>query len=264
MIVVGERINGMFKDVRKAIKDGDKAVIQELARRQVEAGADYLDVNVGPASADQEGTMRWLVEAIQEAVDAPLSIDSPKPPVIEAGLRLCKKKAILNSTTAEEQKLDKLAGLAKEYGAMLLGLTIDEKGIPSAKSARTELGLKILAKAMEVGIPTDEVLLDPVVLPVKFGQDQCGMMLDVIRELKMLSDPPPKTMVGLSNISQGCIDRSIVNRMYLVMAMSAGLDGAIMDPMDKELMDALITTELLLNRQIYCDSYLDAYRKSRR
>lgn len=263
MIIVGERINGMFKDVRKAIKMKEKSVIQELARKQTEAGAHYLDVNVGPAAEDEEGVMQWLVETIQEVVDTPLSIDSPKPQVIKAGLMVCKKKAILNSTTAEDRKLDVLTGLAQEYGAMLLGLTMDEKGIPSAKEARLELGLKILAKAMEAGIPPDEVLLDPVVLPVKYGQDQCPTMLEVIRELKMISDPPPKTMIGLSNISQGCIDRSIVNRTYLVMAMSVGLDGAIMDPLDKMLMDTMITAELLLNRQIYCDSYLDAYRKSR-
>jgi 5-methyltetrahydrofolate corrinoid/iron sulfur protein methyltransferase len=262
MLIVGERINGMFKDVRKAIQAKDKNAIQDLAKRQTEAGARMLDVNVGPASSDPVDAMKWLVETIQEVIDTPLAIDSAKPEVIEAGLKLCKKKALINSTTGEQAKLDTLIVLARDHKAALLGLTMDEKGIPNSLPARVEIGLKILAAAMEAGVPTEDIYLDPVVLPVKFGQDQIGLMLQAIRELKMLADPAPKTICGLSNVSQGCLDRPMVNRTALVMAIAQGLDSAIADPFDTQLMDAMITADLLLNKFIYCDSYLTAYRKA--
>lgn len=261
MLIIGERINGMFKDVRKAIKSKDKTVIQDLARRQVEAGSRMLDVNVGPAAADDVAAMQWLVEIIQEVIDVPLAIDSAKPKVIEAGLKLCKKKALINSTTGEQAKLETLVGLARDHKTGLLGLTIDEQGIPNTVPARTEIGMKILAAATEAGVPSEDIHLDPVVLPVKFSQDQIGSMLSTIRELKTLSDPPPKIVCGLSNISQGCQDRPLVNRTCLVMAIANGMDEAIADPMDTALMDAMITAELLLNKFIYCDSYIAAYRK---
>jgi len=206
-------------------------------------------------------------------VDVPLAVDSAKPPVIEAGLKAIAshaggrsasggKKALINSTTGEQAKLDVLVKLAKNYKAGLLGLCMDEKGIPNSIQARLEIGLKILAAAMEAGIPTDDIHLDPVVLPVKFGQDQIAPMLETIRELKKLSDPAPKIVVGLSNVSQGCLDRPMVNRIAVVMGIASGLDEAITDPMDTPLMDAMITAELLLNKFIYCDSYLSAYRKA--
>jgi 5-methyltetrahydrofolate corrinoid/iron sulfur protein methyltransferase len=262
MLVIGERINGMFNAVRKAIETKDKKVIQDIAKKQVQAGAKMLDVNVGPAAADDVAAMQWLVETIQEVVDVPLAIDSAKPPVIKAGLKTCKKKPLINSTTGEMEKLTTLVGLAKEYNAGLLGLTMDEKGIPDSAQSRLEIGLRILAVAMEAGIPTDDIHLDPVFLPVKFGQAQIPIILQTIKDLKALSDPAPKTVCGLSNTSQGCLDRSIINRTILVMALAWGLDEAIADPLDKELMDAMITAELLLNKFIYCDSYLTAYRKA--
>jgi 5-methyltetrahydrofolate corrinoid/iron sulfur protein methyltransferase len=262
MLIIGERINGMFKNVRQAIQEKHKATIQDLAKKQIVAGARMLDVNVGPAAADDVTAMEWLVSTIQEVTDIPLAIDSPKPPVIEAGLKLCQKKALINSTTGEQAKLEALIALAKKYGAGLLGLCMDEKGIPNSVQGRLEIGMKILATAMEAGLATNDVHLDPVILPVKFAQDQIGNMLETIRELKKLSDPPPQTVVGLSNVSQGCLDRPLVNRTALVMALANGLDEAIADPLDTALMDSMITAELLLNKFIYCESYLSAYRKA--
>jgi len=261
MIVIGERINGMFNIVKQAIQDKDKQAVHDLAKKQVEAGANMLDVNVGPAAADELGAMQWLVETVQEAVDVPLAIDSSKPKTIEAGLKACKKTALINSTTGEQAKLDTLIALAKEYDADILGLTMDEKGIPSTTAARTEIGLKILAAAMEAGISTDKVHLDPVVLPIRFAQEQCPVMLETIRELKLLSDPSPKIAIGLSNISQSTDQRPLINRIYLVMAIAHGLDEAIVDPFDADLVDAMITAELLLNKQIYSESFLKAYRR---
>lgn len=261
MLVIGERINGMFKDVGQAIADKDKTVIQKLAKDQVTAGAGMLDVNVGPASADAHDAMKWLVETIQEAVDLPLALDSTKPDVIEEGLKLAKKKAIINSTTAAKKKLDRLIPMAKQYGAGLIGLTMGESGIPRDKNERSEFAAQIVSACMEAQINLEDLYLDPIILPLNVAQAQAQEVLESIREFKLLSDPPPKTVVGLSNVSQGTEKRSLINRTFLVMAVACGLDAAIADPLDKELMDAVITADLLLNKHIYCASFLDAYRK---
>jgi len=261
MLVIGERINGMFRDVRRAIQRRDKVVIQDLARRQVEAGAQALDVNVGTASDEPVEAMLWLVEAIQEAVDARLCIDSAKEVVFEPALEACKGRPIINSTTGAQEKLGFFLPLAKKYNAELIALTIDEAGVPSTTEARVEIAMRILVAAMEHGLPSDALYIDPVVLPVSALQDQPARVLEAIGQFRQLASPPPHVLVGLSNISQNATRRSLINRTMLVMAVAHGLDAAVMDPLDTEMMDAIITAELLLNKHLYCDSYLEAYRK---
>jgi 5-methyltetrahydrofolate corrinoid/iron sulfur protein methyltransferase len=261
MLVIGELINGMYKNVGNAIKNKDKAVIQDIAKRQVEAGANMLDINTGPASSDPKNAIKWLIEAVQEVVDAPLALDSTKADVIEEGLKITKKKALINSANADDEKLNTLVPMAKKYGAQLIGLAMDKKGIPRDRNQRAELALKIVSSCMEQEFPLEDLYIDPVVLPINVAQPQGVEVLESIKEFKLLSDPAPKTVVGLSNVSQGTKDRSLINRTYLVMAVGFGLSAAIVDPLDKELMNGLITAELLLNKNIYCDSYLDAYKK---
>ncbi len=261
MLVIGELINGMYRNVGNAIKSKDRKAIQDIAKRQVEAGANMLDVNTGPASSDPKEAIKWLVDSIQEAVDVPLALDSTKADVIEEGLKLVKRKALINSANADDEKLNTLVPMAKKYNAQLIALTMDKKGIPRDRNERSELALKIVSSCMEQGFPIEDLYIDPVVLPINVAQPQGIEVLESIKEFKLLSDPAPKTVVGLSNISQGTKSRSLINRTYLVMAIGFGLSGAIVDPLDKELMDGLITAELLLNKNIYCDSYLDAYKK---
>ncbi|MFA4842464.1 MAG: dihydropteroate synthase [Candidatus Omnitrophota bacterium] len=261
MFIIGELINGMYQDIAKAIKDKDKSVIQKRALEQIKAGADALDINCGPASKDALNDMPWLIDAIQEVTDKPLSLDSSRPKVIEAGLKIAKNKVIINSTTADEEKLGILVPLAKQYNTKLIGLTISAKGIPQNKDQRLELAAGIVAACVDSGFPPEDLYLDPIVLPVNVAQAQMRDIIDSIHEFKLISEPAPKTIVGLSNVSQGTCVRSIVNRVFLTMAIAYGLDAAILDPLDKDLMDAAITAELILNKHIYCDSYLDAYRK---
>lgn len=261
MFVIGERINGMFENVAMAIKEGDKATIQDLALKQMEAGADALDVNVGPAAEDPLRTMEWLVKTISEVTDAPLAIDTPKFEVMEAGLKLCKNKAIINSTSGDREKLDKLLPLAKKYNASIIGLTMNKSGIPQNAESRAEIAAQIVTYAQEQRIDMNELYIDGVILPVNVAQDHSREVLETIRECKLLCDPPPKTILGLSNVSQKTLDRSLVNRTYLSMAIACGLDAAILDPLDTDLMNIMITAELLMGKQIYCDNYLEAYRK---
>jgi 5-methyltetrahydrofolate corrinoid/iron sulfur protein methyltransferase len=262
MIVIGERINGMFKKVREAIQKKDAAAIQDLAVRQVKAGAGILDINVGTASADPASDMVWLVTTVQQTVNVPLSIDSARYESLEAGLAAVRGKKVLNSTTGKADDLARLLPLAKKHGAAVIGLTIDEEGVPSTTDRRVEIAATIMAAAMENGISSEDLYIDPITLPVNCAQDQPTRVFSAISQFRMLSDPPPHTCIGLSNISQRLKEHQLLNRTFLVMCMAHGLDSAILDPLDEELMNAMITAELVMNNFIYADSYLEAARKA--
>lgn len=261
MLVIGELINGMFKNVAKAIQDKDKVALQKIALDQVNAGADALDVNCGPASKNPLADMPWMIESIAEVTDKMLVLDSSKPAVIEAGLKVAKNKTMINSTTADKEKMDILIPLAKKFNSNIIGLAMNSKGIPRDKNERLELAATIVATCAEYEFPFDQLYLDPIVMPVNVSQQQLKDILEAIKEFKIISDPSPKTVVGLSNISQGAKQRSIINRTFLVMALHQGLDAAIVNPLDTDLMDAMITSELILNKNIYCESFITAYRK---
>ena len=260
MIAVGERINGMFVDVKKAIQEQDKKVIQGLAIRQTKAGAKYLDVNVGTASADPATTMKWLVTTIQEVCDTPLALDSQRFSVIQAGLELAKGKIMINSSKGDAEVLDKWMPLAAKHNAALVCLTITKEGVPQDMDKRMEIAATIAERAMHHGLAMTDIFIDPIILPVNVAQNQPRFLLDVMAQVKCLSDPPPKTIIGLSNLSQGTEQRSLINRTFLVMAAAAGLEAAIVDVFDEELMDAWITAEMIMNKQIYSASYLKAGR----
>ena len=262
MIVIGERINGMFTDVKRAIRKKNKEVIQKLALDEIKAGANVLDVNVGPASANPARAMAWLVKTIEEVTDTQLSLDSTRLEVIKSGLEAVSNPPMINSTQADPERLETYLQLALENEASLIALTMDEQGVPQDVDRRVELAGIIVMTAMEKGYPIEQLLIDPIVQPVKFAQTQADILLQAISQIRLLSDPAPHFVVGLSNISQGAQERELINRTFLVMCMAMGLDAAIMDPFDKEMMDAMITAELLLNKQIYSDSFLTAYRSS--
>lgn len=260
MYVIGERINGMFTDVKAAIREKNASVIQDLAKRQVQAGARALDVNVGPAVADAAGGMLWLVETIRQVSDAPLAIDTAKWEVMAKVVPQVPGEAILNSTKADPEIVAQYAGLAAENDAALIGLTIDADGVPGNVDKRVELGANIIATAMEAGLGPEKLFIDPIILPTNVAPQTPAHVLAAMSQLRMFCDPPPHLLLGLSNVSQKCNQRELINRTYLAMCMAGGLDSAIMDPLDKELMDTAITAELLLGKMIYCDSFLEAAR----
>jgi 5-methyltetrahydrofolate corrinoid/iron sulfur protein methyltransferase len=259
--VIGERINGMFADVKKAIREEDGKVIQDLAKRQMAAGATALDVNVGPAARDDKGAMLWLVEQIRAVTDAPVAIDTAKWAVMSAVVPQVPGDKILNSSKADPEIVAQYVGLAAEHGAGLIGLTIDADGVPGNVDKRVELGAQILTIALEGGLGMDKLFIDPIILPVNVSPKNPGHCMQAIGQIKAFADPPPHLMLGLSNVSQRCSNRELINRTYLAMAVAHGMDAAIMDPLDTELMDTAITAELLLEKMIYCDSYLQAARQ---
>lgn len=264
MIAIGERINGMFRDVKKAIAKKDEAVIKDLAVRQTEAGAAYLDLNVGTAAEDQHAAMRWLVETVQSACDTPITLDSQKLDVTKAGLEAVDGRQIMiNSTSGDPEKLDVYMPLALEHDAALVALTMDSRGVPQNIETRVEIAGTIAMKALEHDLDTRKLFIDPIILPINVDQKQPAMLLDVCSQIRMLTDPPPHMTVGLSNLSQMAPQkemRELINRTFIVMAIAAGLDSAICDVFDTALMDAAITAEMVLNHQIYSDSFLKAAR----
>jgi 5-methyltetrahydrofolate corrinoid/iron sulfur protein methyltransferase len=261
MIAVGERINGMFLDVRKAVQKKDPKPIIDLAQQQTEQGAGYLDINVGTAAEDQEAAMRWLVETVQGACKTPIALDSQKLKVIRAGLAVCDGRPLMvNSVSGDSEKLDKYIPLAVEHNAALVTLTMNVDGVPQNVDTRLEIAMNIVAKAMEHGMDFPKIFIDPIILPVTCDQKQPRFICEVISQIKILSDPPPSTIVGLSNISQGTSERPLINRTALVMLQAYGLDAAIIDVLDTEIMDAAITADMLLDKMIYSDSYLKAAR----
>jgi 5-methyltetrahydrofolate corrinoid/iron sulfur protein methyltransferase len=261
MLIIGELINGMYANISCAIAKRDRQAIRKCCLDQVKAGAEALDVNCGPSSRDPVSDMQWLVGVIQDATDKTICIDSSRPQVIEAGLKLLKNRAIINSTTADAQKMDALVPLAKKYNAGLIGLTISAKGIPQNKEQRLELAAQIVAHCIENDFPVENLYLDPIAMPVNVAQSQQMDILESIHDFKIISDPAPKTVIGLSNVSQGACDRQLLNRVFLVMALGFGLDAAILDPLDQGLMDSAVAADLILNKQIYCDNFLKAQRK---
>lgn len=260
MIIIGERINGMFTDIKEAIQEKNPKAVQDWARKQEEGGAHYLDINVGPGSTDRIGAMKWLVEVTQEVSNLPLCLDSTDFKAIEEGLKLCKKPAIINSTSADRGKIEIAFPLAVNYNAALVGLTMDKTGIPKDVDARLTFAMELVAAADEFELPMERLIIDPLILPANVAQDHGPEVLNTLQQIKMLANPAPQTVLGLSNVSQNCNNRPLINRVFIAMAMACGLDMAIADANDKELMEAAATAEILLNQNIYCDSYLKLFK----
>lgn len=269
MIIIGERINGMFTDVKQAIADKNKKIIEDLAKAQTAAGATYLDINVGTAAADQEAAIAWLVETAQAACPTPLCLDSQKLNVIAAGLKAAdtSRGILLNSSPvskkADEEVLSKYMDMAQQAGPQgkLIALCIDKNGVPQDVDTRVALAAEIVEKAMEQDFSADRLFIDPILLPINVpgAQVQAGNILAAMDQIQYLSDPAPHMVVGLSNISQGAAEKSLINRIFLAMAVAHGLDSAILDAQDEKLMNVLATAEMLMNKQIYSNSYLKAF-----
>jgi 5-methyltetrahydrofolate corrinoid/iron sulfur protein methyltransferase len=264
MEIIGERINGMFKDIREGIQNRDKKPVQDWAIRQTANGAAWLDINTGASAVDQMAAMQWLVTTVQEVVDTPLSLDSTNYDVIEAGLKLCKSPALINSCHADRYKIERVFPMAAQYNAKVIGLAMSESsGIPKNAENRVALAMELVAAADEFGLPLDDLYLDPLILPVNVAQDHLVEAMETLRQVKFLSDPSPKTVVGLSNVSQRCANRNLINRTLLIMLMACGLDAAIADACDDQLMEAAATARIIMNKEIYCDSYIDLFKTKR-
>jgi 5-methyltetrahydrofolate corrinoid/iron sulfur protein methyltransferase len=235
VLIIGENIHIIAPPVKAAIEARDAKAIQAMALRQVEAGAGIVDLNIGPQKRHGHEVMPWIVEAVQEVTDTPLSLDTTNFAAMEAGLKVCKHPAMLNSASADPERLDRVMQLAAKYGAKVIALTMGVDGIPTTADGRAGIAMEALLPAAEAaGVPVQDVFLDPLILAVNCNQDVALESVEAVRMFKMMADPPPTTVIGLSNISNGAPpeNRPLINRTMMVMVMGAGLDSAIADPLD--------------------------------
>jgi len=238
MYIIGENIHIISENVKKALKARDARFFQELAVKQVEAGAQALDINLGPRKADGTEVFPWMVETIQAVVDVPLSFDTTNLAGIEAGLKkITKAQPIINSTSAEPERLEKVPLVAKQYNTRLVALTMGKGGIPVGADERVSIALETLIPRMvEIDFPMQDLIIDPLALTVSGCQQYCPELIGAVRTLPVAWDPAPTISVGLSNVSNAVPDenRPLINRVYLSMLMGVGLQMMIANPFDRE------------------------------
>jgi len=239
MYIIGENIHIISQKVKDAIRERDARFFQELAVRQVEAGADALDLNLGPRKKDWEELFPWIVETVEAVVDVPLCFDSTNLLGIEAGLKkVTKARPIINSTSAEPERLEKVPLLAKQYDTRLVALTMGKSGIPVGADDRVTIALEqLIPRALEIDFSIEDLIIDPLVLTVSGCQEYCPELIEAVRTIQFAWDPPPPISVGLSNVSNAVPreNRPLINRVYCAMLMGAGLEMMIADPFDAEL-----------------------------
>lgn len=256
--VIGERINPTGKKMLKeALKNSDMDYILKQGVSQVEAGAEILDVNVGLREIDQKEMMKKVVKGLQSVTNAPLQIDSSDMDVIEAGLRYANGKAIVNSVNGEDQVLEKILPLVKKYGAAVVGLTLDERGIPDNALERFKIAEKILNKALEYGIKKEDVYIDTLTLTCSAQQKEVA---ETVKTLTMVKEKLGlKTVLGVSNISFGMPNRPLINETFFAIAMAAGLDLPIINPNDEAMMDKVYAFNVLYNHDKGSIKYIERY-----
>jgi cobalamin-dependent methionine synthase I len=240
IIIIGENIHVIAKEVSVAIRERNAKVIQDLAREQTDGKADYIDLNVGPIKKDTEETMKWLVNCVQDVTDLPLSIDTMNPVAMEAGLKFCKKRPLLNSASGKTDSKSQMLPLAKKYNCNVVISVMTDKGMPPEVESKIESIMETVTHANELEIPNEDIWVDPIILPVSTAGEGQKIAVGNLEFIKILQDviPGVKSTVGLSNVSNGVPAhlRPILNRTYLVMLARNGLYSAIADPLDEELM----------------------------
>ena len=306
MYIIGENIHIISQGVKDALRDKDREFFMELAQKQVEAGAKCVDMNLGPRKKDWAEVFPWMVQTLETVVDVPLCIDTTNVDGMEAALKtITKAQPILNSTSADPERLAKVPELAKKYGSKVIALTMTKSGIPVGADERIGIALEsLIPRCIELDIPIEDLIIDPLVLTVSGCQEYCPECIESVRTLQFAWDPPPLISVGLSNVSNAVPrqNRPLINRVYCAMLMGAGLQMMIADPMDQEQNEVIRiveerdtrtpvgalyvkihdrvaamehpeigdvdmsdpeqaaiwkTSQILLNKVIYADSYLD-------
>ena len=261
MIIIGEKLNSTLKAVRAAMEARDMAAIQELAIGQTRAGASYLDLNAGMFRGEEPEMMTWLANTVQAVCDTPFSIDSPSPAAIKAGLLANRNgKPIINSITDEKERYEAILPLALKYQTGLVALCMDDKGMPETAEDRVVIARRLIHKLQGEGLALGDIYIDPMIRPVGTGSHYGVVAIETIRTIKQ-KYPEVHIACGLSNVSFGLPARKLINQALLVAAMAAGMDGAILDPLDRKLMSFVYAAEALLGVDDYCMNYLTKFRE---
>ena len=249
MIIIGEKINGSIPSVAEAIANRDAEFIKQRALAQANSGASYIDCCASVPEAEEVETLKWMIDCIQEVTDLPISVDSPSADVLTEAYKFCRKPGIFNSVSGEGDKIDKIFALLS-----------DDTGIPKSAEDRLKVFDKIMAKAKEYGISPDRIHIDPLVEMLCTSEDGIAMNVEVISSVRK-QYPMIHITAAISNISFNLPVRKLINFGFVVLAMNAGLDSAIMDPTNRDMLGLVYATEALLGLDDYCMEYIGAYRE---
>ena len=261
MIIIGEKINSTLKSIRPAMEARDQKTIQDLAKSQVEAGASFLDVNAGMFYDNEIETLEWLIHSIQEVCDAPLAIDSPNPKALLAGLKANQNgKPIINSITGEKARYDSVLPLVLEYGTGIIALCMDDRGMPETVRERVEIAETLIRNLTREGVKMEDIYIDPMIRPIGTGSQYGVIAIETVRAVKN-EYPDVHIACGLSNVSFGIPARKVINQAFLIAMMTAGMDGAILDPLDRKLMTFLYAGEALLGKDDFCMNFITKFRE---
>lgn len=259
MLIVGERINTSRKPVNEAVEKRDAAYITADVQKQVKAGVDYIDVNSGSRIGSEMEDLGWLVDVIEAAVNVPLALDSPDPKVLLAMMKRVKQNPMINSTTAEASRFEGMKAVVQERECDLVALCMDERGIPRSVDQILENASSLVQNLTKLGMSIERIHLDPMIQPISVNKENGTLAVETIRRLHR-EFPGVKTICGLSNISFGLPNRFLVNRLFMVLCIGAGLTGALVDPLDQKMMTNILVAETLAGKDNFCLKYLKASR----
>jgi len=262
MIIIGEKINGSIPSVAKAIEERDEKFIRRLAKRQAEAGADYIDVCASVSDDKELETMKWLIDIVQDTVDTPICIDSPNPRICVDSIPFCNKPGIINSVSLEGDKIDVIFPVIAKTDWQVIALLCDNHGIPSTVEKRLNIAREIMAKADEFGIEHSRIYIDPLVIALATDGETMKKFQACTSQIKEWY-PEVHVTSGLSNISFGLPARKIINMAFMVLAMNAGMDSAIVDPLNRDMLGLILATDALIENDEYCLHYIKAFRQGR-
>lgn len=259
MNIVGELINSSRKKIKDDIKEKNYDVIAQVAKDQYEHGANFIDVNAGTFVGQEADYMNWLIKTVQENVDTPCCIDSPDPEVIESALKVHKGTPLINSISLEKDRYDKIMPIIRGTNNKIIALTMSDKGMPYTKEDRMEIADELINKLIQNNVKTENIYVDPLVHPIGAGSNLGNEFLKTIETLHKDYEGI-HTIGGLSNVSFGIPKRKFANQVFMVMAITKGMDSAILNPLDKRMMANITAAETLIGKDDYCMNYVEAYR----
>jgi 5-methyltetrahydrofolate--homocysteine methyltransferase len=263
MIIVGERLNSSRRSVLEALNRKDKKYVVNQAKRQENAGASYIDLNTAALLDEEVQTLKWTIPLLQKKLRIPLSIDTPNPEAMEAGLKIHKGQALLNSLSGEANRIKTFLPFIKEYRPRIIVLCLDDEGLPETSDKELSIARKMVNLLDKEGVDHKDIFIDPLVRPIGVDQKAGELFLEALEKVKK-NLPSVNTIAGVSNVSFGLPRRKSLNRAFLVLALRRGLDAAILDPLDREILAAMRSAEALLGKDPSLKDYLTFIRSSKR
>lgn len=262
MIIVGEKINTSRRSIEEAVRARDAEYITRVAKLQADAGAHYIDVNAGTFVDQEIEYLCWLVETVQSKIDLPLCLDSPNPKALAEAMKLHKGEPMINSISLEEDRFDALMPIITSRPCHVVALCMAQTSMPTTIEERFDVASELINRITKNGVPLEKIYVDPLIQPVSVDTGMGIAALGAINKI-MKDFPGVNTICGLSNISFGLPERRLINRSFLALCISYGLNAAIMDPTDKQLTGTLLAVEMVLGRDDFCEKYIDAYQEGR-